>query len=179
MTGKMTISHAGFHVFDLPKMVDFYTDVVGLKVTDRSGDDRICFLSADPRDHHQMLMVRGRTSGKEDKHFNHIAFRVDSLSQVKDVYSRVKDHPEVSNVSPLTHGNAWSVYFNDPEGNRTEVFVDTPWHCQQPFAEPIDLDKTEEEIAEDTLALLAQETTQEKFAEWKARFRDEMGMSED
>ena len=79
-------------------------------------------------------------------------------------------------MSPITHGNAWSVYFRDPEGNRAEVFVDTPWHCRQPFAEPIDLDKPEEEIAEDTLALLEKETTAEKFDEWKARFREELGL---
>ncbi len=176
MPGKMTLSHAGFHVYDMPAMIDFYTGVVGLKVTDRADDDRICFLSADPDNHHQMLMVRGRETEIGKKHFNHMAFRVESLAQVKEVYRRVKDHPGASDVSPRTHGNAWSVYFKDPEGNMAEVFVDTPWHCRQPFAEPIDLDKSEEEIAEDTLALLEKETTAEKFDEWKARFREELGL---
>jgi len=25
------------------------------------------------------------------------------------------------------HGNSWSVYFRDPEGNRIETFGQTPW----------------------------------------------------
>jgi catechol 2,3-dioxygenase len=40
-----------------------------------------------------------------------------------------------------THGNAMSIYFRDPEGNRLEVFMDTPWYCEQPLREPIDLDR--------------------------------------
>ena len=33
---------------------------------------------------------------------------------------------------PVTHGNAVSVYFKDPEGNGIEIFCDTPWHVPQP-----------------------------------------------
>ncbi len=38
----------------------------------------------------------------------------------------------VANHAPVTHGNAISVYFADPEGNGIEVFCDTPWHVAQP-----------------------------------------------
>ena len=46
----------------------------------------------------------------------------------------------------MTHGNAISVYFRDPEGNRIEVFIDTPWHVQQPLRQPIDLSLPDQEL---------------------------------
>jgi hypothetical protein len=39
------------------------------------------------------------------------------------------------------HGNALSLYFRDPEGNRLEVFWDTPWYISQPCIEPLDLSR--------------------------------------
>ena len=58
---------------------------------------------------------------------------------------------------PLTHGNAWSVYFRDPEFNGVEVFIDTPWHVRQPQGEPLDLDKSNDEIVEMTRARFSAE----------------------
>ena len=36
-------------------------------------------------------------------------------------------------IRPICHGNAWSVYFQDPEGNQIEMFCDTPWYVPQPL----------------------------------------------
>ena len=52
-------------------------------------------------------------------------------------------HPE---LRPVSHGNALSVYFLDPEGNRIELFVDTPWYCRQPVRIPMNISLSEEEI---------------------------------
>jgi catechol 2,3-dioxygenase len=45
----------------------------------------------------------------------------------------------------LCHGNALSLYFNDPEDNGIEVFWDTPWHVSQPQAVVWDTNLNEEE----------------------------------
>ena len=58
---------------------------------------------------------------------------------------------------PLTHGNAWSVYFRDPEFNGVEVFIDTPWHVRQPQGQPLDLDKSNDEIVETTRSHFSKE----------------------
>ena len=71
---------------------------------------------------------------------------------------------------PICHGNAWSLYFNDPEGNGVECFVDTPFHVAQPFAQGFDLDQTDEQIAETTRKLVAGEPEFQPFAEWRASF---------
>ena len=49
-------------------------------------------------------------------------------------------------VETVSHGTSWSVYFRDPEGNRLELFVDTPWHVAQPLRFPIDLSMPDNEL---------------------------------
>ena len=39
----------------------------------------------------------------------------------------------------ITHGNALSVYFRDPEKNRVELLIDTPWYVPQPYRVPYDI----------------------------------------
>ena len=46
----------------------------------------------------------------------------------------------------ISHGNALSIYFRDPEGNRIEIFMDTPWYCDQPLREIINLALSDEEL---------------------------------
>ena len=46
----------------------------------------------------------------------------------------------------MDHGNAWSLYFRDPEGNRLEMFCDTQWYIEQPCLEDLDLSLPAEEI---------------------------------
>jgi len=53
---------------------------------------------------------------------------------------------KVRDLYPVSHGNALSVYFLDPEGNRIELFVDTPWHCKQPMRIPMDMKLQDREL---------------------------------
>ena len=57
-------------------------------------------------------------------------------------------------LRPTSHGNTWSVYFQDPEQNGIEIFCDTPWQVKQPAGETWDMSLDDE-------ALLA--WTREKF----------------
>ena len=52
----------------------------------------------------------------------------------------------MKDLSPVSHGNALSIYFLDPEGNRIELFIDTPWYVEQPLRVPVDLKRSEAEI---------------------------------
>ena len=56
-------SHMGLATSDLPRMEQFYTEVLGFTVTDRGfalGCDLV-FLSRDPADHHQVVLGTGRS----------------------------------------------------------------------------------------------------------------------
>ena len=144
-------SHAVLYVTELDEMIGFYRDVLGFEVSDR-GDlvengPSIVFLSQSPTDHHQIAFVStGRGEGGSNSH-NHMAFRVESLADVRTMAERLKTDGRASGVSAICHGNAWSVYFQDPEDNGLEVFCDTPWHVKQPQAKPWDLSWSDEELS--------------------------------
>ena len=151
---KLSMAHVGIHCVDLPRMVDFYTRVLGFTETDRGvvrGFD-IVFTSWDPVDHHQVALVSGRPSTEGFNHINQLSFRVDRLEEVQSVWQRVKDEPGVHDMRGTNHGNAFSFYFRDPEGNRVEIFCDTPWYISQPCIEELDLSKSAAVILAETEA---------------------------
>lgn len=145
---KLSFSHVGVFVHDLPKMVDFYTRVLELVVSDRAvrGDgSEIAFMTLDPREHHQVVFATGRPADLPYNMIQQLSFRAENLAMLREMYAALKREPIVE-LGPLSHGNAISAYFRDPEGNRLEVFIDTKWHVPQPCAAPLDLTKPEDEI---------------------------------
>jgi len=144
----LSMSHIGLYVHDLARMEDFYTRVLGFTVTDRGkvrGND-IVFTSWDPRDHHQVVLVAGRPQELGFNHINQMSFRVASVEDLQAVWRNVKDEPGVTDMRGMDHGNAWSLYFRDPEGNRLEIFCDTQWYISQPCLEELDLSLPADEI---------------------------------
>lgn len=142
---QLAFSHVGLHVHDLAAMERFYTRFMRFFVTDRGALDGpqgkidLVFLSRDPREHHQVVLVSGRPADVAYNVINQLSFRVDGLASLRLMHDGLGDEP-VTDVVPICHGNAISVYFRDPEGNRVELFVDTPWYVHQPLRIPLDLD---------------------------------------
>ena len=142
-------SHAVIKVRDIEKMTAFYCDTLEFEVSDRGpimgGESpEIVFMTGSSSDHHQLALVATRGEETETS-LDHNSFCVDTLADVKTMYARVTADERVGNVLPLTHGNAVSVYFQDPEGNGIEVFCDTPWHVKQPAAKGWDPSQSDEE----------------------------------
>lgn len=137
----------GMFVADPARMEDFYTRVLGFAVTDRGnlGSTKIVFLSRDPREHHQVILASGRPDGGGFNPINQISFRMAEFAGLREMHRRLAGE-KVRDLYPVSHGNALSVYFLDPEGNRIELFVDTPWHCRQPMRIPMDMALNDEEL---------------------------------
>lgn len=145
---KLAFSHIGLFVSDLPRMEAFYTGVLGFTVTDRGkvrGAD-IVFTSWDEAEHHQVALVAGRPEDVPFNPINQISFRVASIEEIQAVWRRVKDEPGVHDLRPINHGNAWALYFRDPEGNRLEIFADSDWYVSQPCVEELDLSRDAADI---------------------------------
>jgi catechol-2,3-dioxygenase len=112
-------------------MERFYTRLIGLTVTDRGrletprGPVDLVFLSGDPDEHHQLVLCSGRPPDLAYNVVNQLSFRVDGVAALRALHDRLRTEP-VSEIAPVTHGNAVSVYFRDPEGNRIELFCDRP-----------------------------------------------------
>lgn len=145
---KLSFSHLGIIVHDLAMMEDFYTRVLGFTVSDRgvARGAKIVFTTWNENDHHQMVLVEGRPEHMHFNHINQMSFRVQSLEELQSVHARVKDAAGVHDLYGTNHGNAWSIYFRDPEGNRLEIFCDSPWYIDQPCVEPLDLSLPADEI---------------------------------
>ena len=144
---KVAFSHIGIHVRDLEKMERFYSDFLELTVTDRGELDtwmgRLPYLFLSP--HPQVVLAGGRPEHLSFNIINQISFRVEDFATLRAKYNRMPSL-EVSDIHPVTHGNAVSVYFRDPEGNRIELFMDTPWYVGQPLVVPMDLSLPDEEL---------------------------------
>jgi catechol-2,3-dioxygenase len=90
----------------------------------------------------------------------------------------VQQEEAVKEIRAVTHGNAISIYFLDPEGNRIEVFMDTPWYCTQPLREPVDFSLSDADIlasAERIARAAPNFTSREEWVE-KMRSRMENGI---
>lgn len=167
---SVSFSHFGIYVTDLARMEDFYTRVLGLLVSDRGrvpGGSDLVFLSRDPDEHHQIVLATGRPPGVEFNVVNQISFKLPTLADLKAMHARAHEEG-TKQFRVVTHGNAWSVYFADPEGNRVEVFVDTPWHTPQPVVEPFDIEAPAEVIERETEALCRNRPGFMSRDEWRA-----------
>src|ERR1051326_8590232 len=137
---RFSFSHMGMFVADLARMEDFYTRVLGFAVTDRGllGSREFVFLSRDAREHHQIVLAAGKPESLPFNPINQISFRMAELAGLREMHRRLVAE-KVRELYPVSHGNALSVYFHDPEANRIELFVDTPWYCHQPMRIAMDM----------------------------------------
>lgn len=157
---RLEVAHSVLYVHDVDRMIGFYTDVLGFEVTDRGpiGPNEIVFLSQTADHHHQVAFITGRPAPEKSNNTHHTAYRsAGTLDDLKALLGRLQADEGVSGIMPLTHGNAWSVYFQDPEHNGVEIFIDTPWHVKQPQGKPLDLTKPNEEIIAATREAFAAE----------------------
>jgi len=157
---RARLAHMGIFVRDREKMVKFYSDVLGLLVTDEgetsTGGVHLTFMSADPGEHHQVVLVTGRPEDSGFNPINQVSFLVESLAQLREVHRRALDRGATA-MRTVSHGNAWSIYFLDPEGNRLEAYLHTPFYVPQPHGEPLDLEKSDDEIMHATEAACAKD----------------------
>ena len=142
-----SFSHFGMFVHDIAALERFYTELLDFTVTDRGqlpgpqGHRDLVFLSRNPDEHHQLVLISGRPKDLEFNPINQISLKADSLETLCEMYGTLKSRG-TQNVSPITHGNAVSIYVPDPEGNRLELYFDLPRYVSQPLAVPVDLEDT-------------------------------------
>jgi len=176
-----SFSHFGMFVNDIARLEEFYTRILEFTVTDRGqlsgpqGPMDLVFLSRDPDEHHQIVLITGRPKDLPFNPINQISLKADSLATLCAMHRRLLAE-RVPGIVPVTHGNAVSIYVPDPEGNRLELYFDLPWYVSQPMRVPIDL--TEE--ASLMQRLEAHARTLPGFrprSEWRAEMARRMGVA--
>lgn len=173
-TPRLTLAHTTLAVKRFDDMLAFYRDVLGFHVTNQGevpGGTRMSFISQDTNNHHQIVLVEAEDlRGHSFVMADHLAFRTGSLDDLRILRDKLTS-AGIDRILPICHGNAWSLYFNDPEGNGLECFVDSPFHVAQPFADGLDLSADDATIEADTRARIENDPEFQPLADWQAQFR--------
>ena len=175
------LTHLGIYVHDIDRMVDFYSAVFGLVVTDaglarRYENARIMFLSATPSSHHQLVLMEWPSSlEKGPSSVNQISFRLKTIDELREMKRRLEK--ENAPVTPINHGNAMSIYSEDPEGNGLETYLDLPWYVSQPHGDPLDLSLSNEELLAQTEKMVRADPSFMPRDQWAEQLNKKLGAS--
>jgi catechol 2,3-dioxygenase len=151
MSFDQRFNHVVLFVRDLETMATFYRQTLGFVETDRGwlNGREIVFLSRDPEEHHQLVFVAGLSRAPAEDVINQLSFRLPDLEELLR-FARLLRLRDPADFKPIGHGNAWSLYFRDPEGNRIEIYTPSPWYISQPCREPLDIDQPIDAIRQET-----------------------------
>jgi catechol 2,3-dioxygenase-like lactoylglutathione lyase family enzyme len=103
------------------RMTDFYTQVLGLRVSDTIHHDLVTFLNAGPGDHHVFGFISSTHRG-----FHHASFEVPSIDAIAVGADRMraKGHQQGWGLGRHTIGSNFFHYNPDPWGSWIEWFSD-------------------------------------------------------
>jgi catechol 2,3-dioxygenase len=169
------LTHVGLYVRNIAVMSDFYCKILGLVITD-SGPFQgreLAFFSRNANEHHQIVMVRDPSRPEAPASLNQISFRLDNLEALRQYYAYLSEQ-RVEGLEGRNHGNSWSAYFFDPEGNKIEVYVPTSWHVSQPWRAPLDLTLSADEIISQTERLMRENPTSQPAQQWSAAMSEKL-----
>ncbi|WP_017934594.1 VOC family protein [Nocardioides sp. Iso805N] len=178
------LAHLGIFCIDLDAMIDFYCREFGMVVSDsglgksgKAGTKRPgAFLTADPTEHHQLALISGREPGTPPTTAQ-ISFRVPSLAELRAFWRHVEETGIPVEVVK-NHGNAWSVYIDDPDGNMIEVYAHSPWYVQQPLGEPLDLTLDEDQIMRQTEELAKTDPAARPREQWIKEMEEKLAAAQ-
>ncbi|MCW2945719.1 MAG: hypothetical protein JWR24_2436 [Actinoallomurus sp.] len=172
------LTHVGLYVEDMDRMADFYQRLLGMVITDQGEflGKRLTFLSRDADEHHQLVLVTGRKVPDGVQLLSQVSFRLED-EDLKGLrwFRTTALELGATGMEGRNHGNSWSIYFEDPEGNRLELYAPTRWYVSQPWRVALDLDRTDEEIREETLKLIEESATWQPVETWKTELATRLG----
>ena len=119
------LGHVVLNVPDLEASVRFYTDVLGMQISDRYPDSMVpggmVFLRFDT-DHHGIALVGGAPK-LERTTLNHFAFEVGSPDEVFRAREWLRKHDvPIVFEGRRRAGCQLAVEFRDPDGNNLEIY---------------------------------------------------------
>ena len=153
MAAVVGLGHIGIYVRDLEKMVGFYRDTLGMRITKQNWRAGIVFFSTDPdKADHEIALFRGRPEDADSGLINQISLRVATLDDLRAMHKKFLAL-DLRIDALVNHVSALGCYYFDPEGNRSEVFWVTGRACWVPIAHLIDIHQSDEAVLAEIDAL--------------------------
>ena len=138
------LGHFGFNVADMNGGIDFYSRLLGLRITDERDlskipgreemarkleDPRIVFMSHNS-DHHAFLLAHkslgaifGDDATSKDITVNQITWQVGTMDEVFAAADYFREHQvEIRRVGRDMPGSNWHTYIRDPDGHTVELY---------------------------------------------------------
>lgn len=129
MATTPTLSHIAFMTRRFEEMKAWYVNVFDAKIVHE--DPALAFLTFDDESHRFAIanldVMRpdiSEESGRGEIGVNHIAYTYPSAGDLLETYARLKEQG-LTPYWPIHHGFTLSFYYQDPDGNRIELQVET------------------------------------------------------
>jgi catechol 2,3-dioxygenase len=121
------LGHVVLRVTDWARAERFYNGLLGLPITARFDENgmKMTFFSLGNHHDFAILEVSGEGSSRAATAvgLHHVAFKIgDSLDELREAKAMLESAGVV--VTPIDHEVTKSLYFDDPDGNNLEVYVD-------------------------------------------------------
>jgi catechol 2,3-dioxygenase-like lactoylglutathione lyase family enzyme len=107
---------------DVPAKVNFYTNALGMKVSDTMGGDFVAFLrNGNGGDHHVIALCKSEKPG-----FHHASFEFGTVDDIGVATANLaeKGHKHCWGIGRHVVGSNYFHYFRDPWGSLVEHFAD-------------------------------------------------------
>lgn len=122
------LGHVGLYVKDLERSKRFYTEVVGLKVSDEFPGKAVFMRCS--HDHHDTVLFQlskekqGRS--QDDRvEIQQVSYEMDRLGDLKEKAAELKAQGvEVSGPERKTAGMDITIEFHDPDGNKIQFYCE-------------------------------------------------------
>jgi catechol 2,3-dioxygenase len=121
------LGHVVLRVTDRPRAEQFYNGVLGLPICARYDQDglRMTFFTLGNHHDFAVMEVSGEGSGRGESAvgLHHVAFNIgESIDELREAKARLDAAGVTAN--PIDHEVTKSLYFEDPDGNGVELYVD-------------------------------------------------------
>ncbi len=120
------------------------------------------------------MLATGLPAGEQFNRINQFSFRVATLADLRTFHAVLAERG-IAVDRAANHGNAWSIYFFDPEGNKVEIYTPSDWYIAQPFGVPVDLTQKDETILAETVALIEGNATRSSRTAWEETMGKKLG----